>query len=185
MSINVATAGVAFALATALAAPAMAAEVMVSGSGVFGPHISTLLPVEVPGDSFAFSFDLPNPIAVNPTTEVTNSSFFLNGDPVADPIRSVLFYDVADGGGFDLDFAYGPDAQPPVVSLYLADVGSTLSIVPGTYGFTLDGLDGSAGSGTVTITAVPEPAAWAVMLVGFGAVGALLRRRRDGERVAA
>jgi hypothetical protein len=25
---------------------------------------------------------------------------------------------------------------------------------------------------------VPEPAAWALMLVGFGAVGAALRRRR-------
>jgi hypothetical protein len=29
-----------------------------------------------------------------------------------------------------------------------------------------------------TITAVPEPASWAAMLVGFGAVGAAMRRRR-------
>jgi hypothetical protein len=27
-------------------------------------------------------------------------------------------------------------------------------------------------------TAVPEPATWLVMILGFGAVGAMLRRRR-------
>lgn len=31
---------------------------------------------------------------------------------------------------------------------------------------------------TVTITTVPEPATWAVMVLGFGAAGAALRRRR-------
>lgn len=32
--------------------------------------------------------------------------------------------------------------------------------------------------------AVPEPASWAMMIFGFGGVGALLRRRRDGGRAA-
>ena len=41
----------------------------------------------------------------------------------------------------------------------------------------------TAGPATLTITraavaAVPEPAAWAMMLVGFGAMGVSLRRRR-------
>lgn len=42
-------------------------------------------------------------------------------------------------------------------------------------------LDGTALSGAVlsTISAVPEPAAWMLMLVGFGAVGAALRIRRN------
>jgi hypothetical protein len=30
----------------------------------------------------------------------------------------------------------------------------------------------------VSLTAVPEPAVWGLMIVGFGAVGALIRRRR-------
>jgi len=30
----------------------------------------------------------------------------------------------------------------------------------------------------VRITAVPEPATWAMMILGFGAAGSVLRRRR-------
>ena len=37
------------------------------------------------------------------------------------------------------------------------------------------------GSGTFTpVTAVPEPATWALMIAGFGGAGAMLRRRRSG-----
>ena len=32
--------------------------------------------------------------------------------------------------------------------------------------------------------AVPEPATWAMMMLGFGAMGASLRRRRDTVRFA-
>ena len=35
--------------------------------------------------------------------------------------------------------------------------------------------------GTVTINAVPEPGTWAMMLIGFGAVGFALRRRRTPQ----
>ena len=31
----------------------------------------------------------------------------------------------------------------------------------------------------VVVTAIPEPAAWAMMILGFGAAGALIRRQRD------
>ena len=33
-------------------------------------------------------------------------------------------------------------------------------------------------TGRLTITAVPEPSAWALMILGFGCVGAAMRRRR-------
>lgn len=36
----------------------------------------------------------------------------------------------------------------------------------------------------VTISAVPEPATWALMILGFGAVGYAARRRRAAARVA-
>ena len=38
------------------------------------------------------------------------------------------------------------------------------------------GVTGTVGGGT--LIAVPEPATWAMMITGFGGVGALLRRRR-------
>jgi hypothetical protein len=53
----------------------------------------------------------------------------------------------------------------------------------GTYRLTFNGTSTVAGadSGTVTIAAagaVPEPATWAMMLLGFGGIGMAMRRRR-------
>jgi hypothetical protein len=44
----------------------------------------------------------------------------------------------------------------------------------------------NAGDGYVDITAVPEPAAWSLMLSGFGFIGYMLRRRvtRPAARAA-
>jgi uncharacterized protein YhdP len=40
------------------------------------------------------------------------------------------------------------------------------------------GTKGGSYSGTLNYAAVPEPAAWAMMIAGFGFVGASMRRRR-------
>ena len=42
-------------------------------------------------------------------------------------------------------------------------------------------LHGATGSyvGTLNVAAVPEPATWAMMLLGFGAMGVAIRRRRQ------
>jgi hypothetical protein len=57
---------------------------------------------------------------------------------------------------------------------------SSLFLEAGTYTLTINGDNNSTGSlgGTVTINAVPEPGTWAMMLVGFGAAGYAMRRRR-------
>lgn len=41
--------------------------------------------------------------------------------------------------------------------------------------------DQSSYSGTLSSTAVPEPTTWAMMLVGFGAIGFAMRRRRQSH----
>ena len=60
---------------------------------------------------------------------------------------------------------------------------SNLFLDAGTYMLTINGSNDSTGSlgGTVTINAtpaVPEPGTWAMMLMGFGAAGYAMRRRR-------
>lgn len=61
--------------------------------------------------------------------------------------------------------------------------GETLSHVSfNTYGTpNLDGVGQLRISG---LTAVPEPSSWALMIMGFGAAGALLRRRREAAVAA-
>ncbi len=43
------------------------------------------------------------------------------------------------------------------------------------------GIDGT----TITVSSVPEPSSWTMLILGTGAIGAVLRRRRQGARVAA
>lgn len=46
------------------------------------------------------------------------------------------------------------------------------------YSLNFTGGAGSNFNGTANLTAVPEPATWAMMLIGFGALGFAMRRRR-------
>jgi hypothetical protein len=69
---------------------------------------------------------------------------------------------------------------PDNTSLKLASV----LLVPGTYTFTLAGNAGADTSGaftgnlTIMAAPVPEAATWAMMILGFGAIGMMIRRRR-------
>ena len=128
--------------------------------------------------------------------------------------NSSMFYTFASAGTFKIDFLFsprpgiGPGSNP--ISLYLNGV---LLAPPGTltggplgatdwnaYGsnafnagvgdtllFAAEGESDSLGGyiDNITIsTAVPEPATWMMMMLGFGGLGALLRRRRTGFATA-
>ncbi|MEP7129707.1 MAG: FxDxF family PEP-CTERM protein [Sphingomicrobium sp.] len=59
-------------------------------------------------------------------------------------------------------------------------------IAAGNYTLNVLGNNSKTGTlgGTITITALPEPGTWAMMLLGFGAIGWQIRRRRSSLALA-
>jgi hypothetical protein len=163
------------AFAMAAFSTSASAAVLLEGTGLWGG--STQKTAYSDKDlSFQFSFSLPNPLDSNPTSSFSNFKYSLDGKSVAGTPDSITFYDLSDSGLFDLVFG------STVLSFYGADIGSTgfLSF-PKSYSFTsaVNGNNGAGGLGFLTVTsAVPEPATWAMMVLGFGAMGMAMRRRR-------
>jgi len=149
-----------------------------------------------PMDTFSFSVKLsaqtfstiyqdPN---ISVTTQMVSVQYDLNG--VALPVTlwagpqagcfgqpagtlcNVAFFDTALGGGIALAFS------DHVVELYGADIGSKGVLVPGHYSFTPNIDDTLVNEGTAVASVTPEPAAWALMLLGVAAVGAAVRAGR-------
>ncbi|HEY4075333.1 MAG TPA: FxDxF family PEP-CTERM protein [Rhizomicrobium sp.] len=63
----------------------------------------------------------------------------------------------------------------------------TLNTLPGNSFLITDGLHNNLYSGNFTIeaiSAVPEPATWAMLLLGFGSIGLLMRARRRSSLAA-
>ena len=84
----------------------------------------------------------------------------------------------------------GPGAMHPgTVGQFVSFGGGNFFLPAGTfidYGVNNDGNFFNDSTGlSLTFTQVPEPAAWALMLVGFGALGASLRTSRRKTTVAA
>jgi hypothetical protein len=62
--------------------------------------------------------------------------------------------------------------------------GTFTALNPGSFTLRINGNNTGPGlgtlAGTVSMSAIPEPTTWAMMLVGFGAVGYSMRRRKVG-----
>lgn len=61
-------------------------------------------------------------------------------------------------------------------------LANPITLGPSTYALTINGTNNSAGplGGSITInSAIPEPGTWMTLLLGFGAVGYAMRRRRE------
>lgn len=138
-----------------------ASSIYFTGTGTWDQATPTTA-YSAAGATWQFSFYLPNVIASNPTTQVTDFSYSLNGTPIATSLPGgIFFFPVSNGGGFDLYPTIDNTSDVNVISvLFPYDVGSDLTITSGVFqaGMELnDGLTPGSGTGTVTIAATPEP----------------------------
>jgi hypothetical protein len=116
------------------------------------------------GKSYAVTFDWAGAQQTGfrgPTTEGWQVSLGSQTQSTTD----VAIPDQGFSGWMTTSFTFKADGSSDVLS-FLATGGPNGSVPP----FAL--LDG------VSLTAVPEPATWAIMLVGFGGMGAAIRSRR-------
>jgi len=112
------------------------------------------------GQSITFA---PNPNAPAPFTVSTftaNDQLLLNGATLLDDFGLVFQSAAAPGDGYANLLGVGPGEY---------------AILTANRGFIV---------GNFTIAQVPEPATWAMMLIGFGAIGLSLRFRRNRRALA-
>jgi hypothetical protein len=83
---------------------------------------------------------------------------------------------------------FGGAGQDPITldritsKALLWDMDEGVAKVAGGAGFTNP--SGAGNAGPTPVAVVPEPASWALLVVGFGGLGATLRRRRAGQGLA-
>ena len=168
------------ALSSVLAAPANAAVFSVSpndastslGVLLLGQQYSITVTgiVDLVGDAIPGRFDVDaNGIPTGPVTYPGYDAFNPNGSFVADGVfgpAGPLIKIGALAGTFDNSnyFLIG-------TNLLITGTGQEL------FGRVNDINSNNSGSFTVNVNAVPEPAMWAMMLVGFGMVGFAMRNR--------
>jgi hypothetical protein len=193
------------AVVLSLATPAGAESLRVTVSGVFTPETPTLA-FSAPGAAWSMSFVVdrrPQPIGVGVLTQpgafvtVPFSDFRLlvNGVEVA-PATQVTFYAGPNDGGMDVFFSPvdpGVTDYQSIGALGAAyysgselaprfETGSYPTLNPASTGLYVVDFDDKywQPAGVVTISVVPEPAAWAPMLGGLGLL--LARRSVSGTR---
>lgn len=127
---------------------------------------------------------------------------FAFGDGLANPFTEVLQFGVVQDAAVEFSFSGNPDSvvfnsvtlngvelMPTASNPDIYNFGPT-TLLAGVYNLVISGVAPvisparASISGNVAIVSnVPEPATWAMLLVGFGAIGFQVRRRRQSVQV--
>ncbi|THD58958.1 PEPxxWA-CTERM sorting domain-containing protein [Phenylobacterium sp.] len=184
--INGLLAAAAVTLLTSAPAMAQVTETLVEGSGWntfdFGDTVNFPAFQDLFGDTITFDFT----VAATTTLRITDGyndgdqfSVTLNNLTAATTETLDTSTPIFDGNNiFDNWSAVFDEPGLGVEYSHL-----TLTLDPGVYSLTGDAIQSPFGAGQAaielgTLPAVPEPSVWALMLVGFGGLGAMLRRRK-------
>ena len=145
-------------------------EVEISGSGIFGQNAGAYA-----GKTWSFDSFTASPL-VFATTSVWGVTASVDGSPiVVPPIDNLEFFSAPSGGLFTFNLTSGDS-----LSFYGDNVNIGGYLALGTYAAAIDynfsNQYAGIGTGTVTLSAVPETSTWLMMLAGFASLGALALR---------
>ncbi|MBU6164598.1 MAG: PEP-CTERM sorting domain-containing protein [Alphaproteobacteria bacterium] len=85
-----------------------------------------------------------------------------------------------DPGGWFLNADFIPLTDDAVTTGVIQGGRFQITVNPGDqWGFYVYTTEGDFGRGALSVSMVPEPASWALLIAGFGLTGAALRRRRS------
>lgn len=154
-----------------------------AGERIIGFGVTLLPPYGFDTAAGGFGIDAANAFAPQGGTELT--TFYTGSGAFADGATSLNFSFLDFDAGES--FVWQIDVDQPGTATVIANelIGSDV------YAFFSDGYSefgtfvafGATGAEFV-INAVPEPATWALMMLGFGAIGGTLRRRRPDSATA-
>ena len=159
----------------------------------------------ISGNSYVFNYLLTN-TSSSPTTSSAVTAFGFNIDPDALLASSTVTgaFDVVSSGqvsqGYNLEMCFkngsnnNCSGSPGNQGVNMGTSGSGTislgfsslpdSITLSGYLTRYQGVDGSGSAVGTPVAAVPEPATWGLMLLGFGAIGFSMRRKRRSVPLA-
>ena len=156
------------------------------------------LPTSFAGSTFSYadvssSFMTPDRIIASTTSSLFTLNETLTG-PYRAPTRNVSISACLAGGTSGASVAIDPSCSSVgfIDAMSLGTMGGDLRTITGTLtGLTITDGYGSVNLGLasyplipVAAAPAPEPAAWAMVIVGMGAIGYAMRRRKSATRVS-
>ena len=172
----------ALALSTGLAGAANAAVVTPVIDGAAGsfanPTVQCTPTVNScpSGQTFTDTVTFTTPTGYNSVSAILNSTYNTNNPLTNLNFNSVVLNNSVASFSFNIANGVFDSASREMIPL-IANATNVLTINGTTFG-------DASYSGTLSFgstAAVPEPATWALMLLGFGAVGFSMRRRQAGS----
>ncbi len=112
-------------------------------------------------------------------------SFWMAGNPTGAPTAKTLDLSATGGANTGYSFNTASTTQQNMGWVnYFYNFTATSANTTVTFASTTTGANGPALD-DISIAAVPEPATWGMMILGFGAIGGAMRSRRRSQRLFA